>query len=36
VQMCSHTSSNGKSNTVNLAGIIQVDVTDVVVDDVIA
>jgi hypothetical protein len=36
VQMCSKTSSSGKSNTVNFPGVIQVDVTDVVVDDVIA
>jgi len=36
VQMCSKTSSAGKSGTLNLGGIIQVDVADVVVDDVIA
>jgi hypothetical protein len=36
VQMCSHTSSAGKSNTLDFRGIIQVDVTDVVVDDVLA
>jgi len=35
-QMCSQTSSCGNSKTVNALGIIQVDVTDVVVDDVLA
>ena len=35
-QLCSHTQSNARSNTLNLLGI-QVDVNaDVVVDDVIA
>jgi len=35
-QMCSATSSRQQSKTVNALGIIQVDVTDVQVDDVIA
>ena len=35
-QMCSHTSSCQKSKTFNGAGLVQVDVSDVQVDDVIA
>lgn len=35
-QMCSHTTSSQKSKTVDVLGIVQVDVTDVQVDDVIA
>jgi hypothetical protein len=35
-QMCSQTHSQGRSNTFTALGGIQVDVTDVVVDDVIA
>jgi endonuclease/exonuclease/phosphatase (EEP) superfamily protein YafD len=35
-QMCSKTSSRGESKTLNALGIVQVDVTDVVVDDVLA
>jgi hypothetical protein len=35
-QLCSQTSSHGSSKTVNALGIIQVDVSDIVVDDVIA
>ena len=35
-QMCSHTSSRGDSKTLNALGVVQVDVTDVVVDDVLA
>jgi hypothetical protein len=35
-QMCSHTSSRQASKTLNALGIIQVDVTDVQVDDVLA
>jgi hypothetical protein len=34
--MCSHTSSRQASKTLNALGIIQVDVTDVQVDDVLA
>jgi hypothetical protein len=35
-QMCSATSSRQSSKTFNALGIIQVDVTDVQIDDVIA
>lgn len=35
-QMCSQTHSAGNSKTLNALGIIQVDVTDVVVDDILA
>jgi hypothetical protein len=35
-QMCSQTSSKGACKTVALGGLIQADVSDVVVDDVIA
>jgi len=35
-QMCSHTSSCQGSKTLNALGLIQVDVSDVQVDDVIA
>jgi hypothetical protein len=35
-QMCSQTSSRQASKTLNALGIIQVDVTDVQVDDVLA
>jgi len=35
-QMCSQTSSRQCSKTLNALGIIQVDVTDVQVDDVLA
>jgi len=35
-QMCSKTSSRQASKTLNALGIIQVDVTDVQVDDVLA
>jgi hypothetical protein len=35
-QMCSHTTSNQKSKTFNALGLVQVDVSDVQVDDVIA
>jgi len=35
-QMCSKTSSKAASKTLNALGIVQVDVTDVQVDDVLA
>jgi len=35
-QMCSQTSSRQSSKTLNALGIIQVDVSDVQVDDVLA
>jgi len=35
-QMCSQTSSRGCCKTVSALGIIQVDLSDVVVDDVLA
>jgi hypothetical protein len=35
-QMCSGTRSGAQSKSLNALGIIQVDATDVVVDDVIA
>jgi hypothetical protein len=36
IQLSSKTSSRGDSKSLNALGVIQVDVTDVVVDDVIA
>jgi len=36
VQMCSRTSSRGTCHTVSALGLVQVDLSDVVVDDVIA
>ena len=35
-QMCSKTSSRANCKTLNALGIIQVDVSDIVVDDVLA
>ena len=35
-QMCSHTTSCQNSKTFNAAGLVQVDLSDVQVDDVIA
>lgn len=35
-QMCSHTTSCQKSKTIDALGLVQVDVSDVQVDDVIA
>jgi hypothetical protein len=35
-QMCSHTQSNACCKTVSALGLVQVDLSDVVVDDVIA
>jgi hypothetical protein len=35
-QMCSHTTSYQKCKTFNAVGLVQVDVSDVQVDDVIA
>jgi hypothetical protein len=35
-QMCSHTSSCQKSKTYDVGGLVQVDLSDVQVDDVIA
>ena len=35
-QMCSHTTSCQKSKTYNAAGLVQVDLADVQVDDVLA
>jgi hypothetical protein len=35
-QLCSHTSSRQKSKTFDALGLVQVDVSDVQVDDVVA
>ena len=35
-QMCSQTSSRASSKTLNAFGVIQVDASDIVIDDVLA